>query len=86
MRTIDDMGSGAATGPGGTLAEQVDVHLGDPYGAVPRGRKGLFRALAGSVAPAGAGSALPATDTAAIGAVGSMFDYDPSQATELMTD
>jgi hypothetical protein len=82
MRTIDDMGSGT----GGALAEQVDVHLGEPYGAVPRGRKGLFRALAGSVAPAAPGRALPDTDAAGIGAVGSMFDYDPSQATELMTD
>jgi hypothetical protein len=82
MRVIDDMGTGTVD----RLSEHLDGHLPDPYGTVPKGRKGLFRALAGSVAPASVERALPVTDTAAMGVEDSMFDYDPELATDLMTD
>jgi len=60
----------------------VDDHMVAPT-AAPRGRKGLWGALALTVTPRISERALPLTDTSAVGATTSMFDYDPALADAL---
>lgn len=60
----------------------VDDHMVEPT-VLPKGRKGLWGALAVAVAPRITERALPRTDAGAVGATRSMFDYDPALAVRL---
>ncbi len=61
----------------------LDEHLG-AVTEVPRGRKGLWGALALRLTPATAEGGLGLTDTTTLGRVaGTMFDIDPLQSIDL---
>jgi hypothetical protein len=61
----------------------VDQHMVEVT-TIPRGRKGLWGALADVAAPRLADRALPLTDAMLVGTVAvSMFDYDPAIAVRL---
>jgi hypothetical protein len=60
----------------------VADHMVEPT-VVPRGRKGLWVALADTVTPRIAERSLPLADAALVGATTSMFDYDPALAVDL---
>ncbi len=66
--------------------DQLVDHLVAVPTAAPRGRKGLWGALAVAVTPRIAERALPLTDTAAFGVTVDMFDYDPDRAASLWSD
>lgn len=65
-----------------TALAHVDRLLVDVR-TVPRGRKGLMRALAASVGGPAAPPALPVLDSGGLGCGRSMFDYDPALAAAL---
>ena len=61
----------------------VDEHVAEVT-TLPKGRKGLWGALAFTATPGMASRALPSTDSALLGARSeSMFDYDPAMAVRL---
>lgn len=80
LRDDDPLHEGEACAPDG--ARWWDHHVGDST-EVPRGRKGLWGALAVGAAPAVA-TLLPLVDTSALGRTGgSMFDIDPAASIDL---
>jgi hypothetical protein len=64
------------------VERMVADHMVEPTSA-PRGRKGLWVALADTVTPRISERALPLGDAALVGELTSMFDYDPALAAEL---
>lgn len=66
-----------------TGAHWLDQHLG-AVTELPRGRKGLWGALAVRSTPAAAVCGLAVTDTTTLGRVaGTMFDVDPLRSIDL---